>query len=181
MVFIDLDKTYDKVPREPLWKWWEKRGVPVAYIRVIKDIYDGLRARVRILVGDMNDFPIDIGLHQGSALSPFLFTIIMDELTSEIQDEISWCMLFVNDIVLIDETRERVNTNLERWRDALEVKGFKLSRSKIEYLHCRFSAGEGGAADEVAIGGAVIARVERFRYLGSIIQENGKIDEDIDQ
>ena len=56
-----------------------------------------------------------------------------------------------------------------------------MSRSKTEYLHCRFSVGEGGVVNEVAIEGAVIPRVERFKYLGSIIQGNGKIDEDINQ
>jgi len=60
----------------------------------------------------------------------------MDELTREIQDEILWCMLFANDIVFIDETREGVNAKLEWWRDAIEAKGFRLSRSKTEYLHC---------------------------------------------
>jgi len=78
-------------------------------------------------------------------------------------------MLFVDDIVLIDETREGVNTKLEWWRDTLKAKGFWLSRSKTECLHYRFSAGEGGVASKVAIEGAVIPRVERFRYLGSII------------
>jgi len=38
------------------------------------------------VIGDTEDFSIDIGLHQGSALSPFLFTTVMDELTREIQD-----------------------------------------------------------------------------------------------
>ena len=66
-----------------------------------------------------------------------------------IQDDIPWCMLFADDIVLIDESREGVNTKLERWRDTLEVKGFRLSRSKTEYLHCRFSADEGGVASKV--------------------------------
>ena len=90
-----------------------------------------------------------------------------------------WCMLFADDIVLIDESREGVNTKLERWRDTLEAKGFRLSRSKTEYLHCRFSVEGGGVASEVAIEGAIISRVERFKYLGSIIQGNGDIDEDI--
>ena len=72
----------------------------------------------------------------------------MDELTREIQDEIPWCMLFADDIVLIDETREGVNTKLEWWRDTLEAKGLKLSKSKMEYLHCHFCAREGDIANE---------------------------------
>jgi len=56
-----------------------------------------------------------------------------------------------------------------------------LSRSKTEYLHCCFSGGEDGVVDEVTMEGVVISRVERFRYLESIIQGNGKIDEDINQ
>jgi len=54
-------------------------------------------------------------------LTPFLFTIVMDELTRGIQDKIPWCMLFADDIVLIDETKEGINTKLKRWRHALEV------------------------------------------------------------
>jgi len=126
-------------------------------------MYEGVRTKVRTVLGDTVDFPIDIGLHQRSALSPFLFTTVMDELTRDIQDEIPWCMLFEDDIVLIDESREGVNIKLERWRDTLEAKGFRLSRSKTEYLHCRFSADEGGVASEVAIEDAIILRVVKFR------------------
>ena len=37
---------------------------------------------------DVTDFPINIGLHQGSALSPYLFVLVMDEVTRDIQGEI---------------------------------------------------------------------------------------------
>jgi len=93
-------------------------------------MYYGMRTRVRILVGDTIDFPVDMGLHR-----PFLFTIVMDELSRGIQDKIPWCMLFADDIVLIDETKEGVNTKLERWRDTLDAKGFRLSRCNIPNPH----------------------------------------------
>ena len=47
-------------------------------------------------------------------------------------------LIFVEDIFLIDETKEGVNTKLELWRQTLEARGFKLSRSKTEYMECKF-------------------------------------------
>ena len=38
---------------------------------------------------DTNEFSIDIRLHQGSTPNPFLFTVVMDELTKEIQEGVS--------------------------------------------------------------------------------------------
>ena len=73
-------------------------------------------------------------------------------------------MQFADNIVLVNETREAVNNKLEWWIATLEAKGFRLSRSNTVYLHCHFSAGEGGVIDKVPMGGVVISRVKRFRY-----------------
>ena len=78
--------------------------------------------------------PIRIGLHQGSALSPYLFVLVMDEVTRDIQGDILWCMLFADDVVLVDESRTGVNQKLELWRETLESKGFRLGRTKTEYM-----------------------------------------------
>ena len=90
-----------------------KKRVSIKYIDIIKDMYDGVVANVRTCGGITSNCSITIGLHQGSALSPFLFSIVIDELTRAIQDEIPWCMLFADDIILVDETRAGVNAKLE--------------------------------------------------------------------
>jgi len=78
-------------------------------------------------------------------------------------------MLFTDDIVLIDEIRDRLNNKLEKWRYTLKSWGFRLSRSKTEYLRCEFSGVEGDRG-EVTLGGVAIPKVDKFKYLGSIIE-----------
>jgi len=102
----------------------------------------------------------------------------MDELTKGIQDELPCCILFTDDIILVEETREEVNGKLERLRHTLESRGFRISRSNTKYLHCYFNGRE-DAMGEVTIEGIHIPKIEKFKYLGSIIHHEGDIDEDI--
>ena len=83
-------------------------------------------------------------------------------------------MLFADDIVLIDESRAGVNERLEVWRQALESKGFKLSKTKTEYLECKFSAEPGEVGVDVRLDSQVIPSRGSFKYLGSVIKDKGK-------
>ncbi|KAG2634829.1 hypothetical protein PVAP13_2NG330109 [Panicum virgatum] len=102
----------------------------------------------------------------------------MDEVTRDIQGGIPWCMLFADDVVLVDESRAGVNRKLELWRRTLESKGFRLSRTKTEYMMCDFSATR-HEGEDVSLDGQVVVQKNTFRYLGSVLQKDGDINEDV--
>ncbi|EMS60091.1 Retinoblastoma-related protein 1 [Triticum urartu] len=125
MVFIDLEKAYDKIPQNGMWWALEKHKVPTKYITLIKDMYDNVLTSVRTSDVDTDDFLIKDRTASG--------------VTRDIHEDIPWCMLFVDDVVLVDDSRTGVNRKLELWRQTLESKGFRLSRTKTEYMMCGFS------------------------------------------
>ncbi|KAK3559018.1 hypothetical protein QTP86_000025 [Hemibagrus guttatus] len=107
-VLGNLEKAYDRVPREELWYCMRKSGVAEKYVRVVQDMYERSRTVVRCAVGQTEKFKVEVGLHQGSALSPFLFAIVMDQLSEEVRQESPWTMMFADDIVICSESREQV-------------------------------------------------------------------------
>jgi hypothetical protein len=60
MIFIDLEKAYDKVPRNVIWWALQKHKVSSKYITLIKDMYDNVVTSVRTSDGNTNDFSINI-------------------------------------------------------------------------------------------------------------------------
>ncbi|GJS00135.1 retrovirus-related pol polyprotein LINE-1 [Tanacetum coccineum] len=180
LAFLDLEKAYDSVPRELVWRTLRDKGTPRRYSRVIKDMYEGVKTRVRTTMGNTKFFPVDVGLQQGSAISPYLFTLILDELSREIQESIPWCMIFADDIVLIAESAEELNNKIDRWTEALEDNGLRVSREKTKYLRCDFGRYEVVHQEvDVRIGDRILQPKESFRYLGSVIHRSGRIDEDV--
>ncbi|KAK3569471.1 hypothetical protein QTP86_031431, partial [Hemibagrus guttatus] len=169
-VLENLEKAYDRVPREELWYCMRKSGVAEKYVRVVQDMYERSRTVVRCAVGQTEEFNVEVGLHQGSALSPFLFAILMDQLSEEVRQESPWTMMFADDIVICSESREQVEENLERWRFALERRGMKVSRSKTEYMCVNEREGSG----TVRLQGEEVKKVQEFKYLGSTVQSNGE-------
>jgi len=55
-------------------------------------------------------------VHKGLVLSPYLFFVATDEITKELQREVSWCMMFADDIDSVGENLEEVNKWLDKWR-----------------------------------------------------------------
>ena len=144
-------------------------------MRLVQNMYEGRETVVRCAVGTTESFKVKVGLPQGSALSLFLFAVVMDRLTDKVRREPPWTMLFADDIVICKETREEVERRLESWRYALERRGMKVNRSKTKYLCIN-----GENDDEtVKMEDTKVPRVKKVKYLGSTVQEGGSCEREI--
>ncbi|KAL5123787.1 Metal tolerance protein C1 [Glycine soja] len=148
---------------------------PFSSVSAAHDIGENVRHQIH----KSHPTVVEVFIHIGSTLSPYLFTLILDVLTEQIQEIAPRCMLFADDIVLLGESREELNERLETWRRALETHGFRLSRSKSEYMECKFNKRRRVSNSEVKIGDHIIPQVTRFKYLGSVIQDDGEIEGDV--
>ena len=176
-VFVDLEKAYDKVPREEVWYCMRKSGLAEKYVRIVQDMYDCSTTAVRCAVGVTEGFEVKVGLHQGSALSPCLFAMMMDRMTDEIREEAPWTMMFADDIVICSESKEQVEEKLESWRYALERRGMKVNRRKTEYM-C-VNERQDNSSGTVKMQGEEVAKVEDLKYLGSTVQSNGECGREV--
>ena len=180
MVFVDLENEYDRVPRELIWYSLRRKGVPEAYINIIRDMYAGCKTSDMTSVGRTKEIEIEVGLHQGSALSPLLFVIIIDVITEEIGEGTPWAMLFADDLALCDPDREMVERRIERWRE-VEDNGPKISRAKTDQLQTT------GDTDSVRIKRCMetemanLPTILSFKYIGLTIDRGGGASKDVER
>ena len=120
VTFIDIEKAYDRVPREEIRRCTRERNVPETYVKLIQDMYRGCKTKVRSAASESDSFNVDVGLHQGSTLSPYLFLILMDVLTEGVRKEVPECMMFADDIVLCGGREVDMTEYLDTWRQSLE-------------------------------------------------------------
>ena len=84
-------------------------------------------------------------------------------------------MLFADDNVICEETREEMEQRLESWKYALERREMKVNRSKTKYLCIN-----GGNDDEtVKMEDTKVPRIKEFKYLGSTVQESGDCEREV--
>ena len=70
--YVDLNKAFDTVCREGLWKIMAKYGCPRKFIAIVRQLHDGMMARVEDNGETSEPFPVSNGVKQGCVLAPTL-------------------------------------------------------------------------------------------------------------
>jgi hypothetical protein len=132
--FVDLEKAFDRVPRE-VTRWaMRKLGVEEWLVSAVMAMYEQAWTVVRTKDGDSERFEVKVGLHQGSVLSPLLFIIVMEAVTKEVRGGLPWELLYADDLVLMAESLGELSEKLRKWKAALESKGLKVNMKKTKIM-----------------------------------------------
>ena len=106
--FLDASKAFDKVLLNGLYVKLTERGAPFSFIRILMALYSGLQRAVvwNGIVG--YSFDVKCGVRQGGVLSPYLFSVDIDDLIKEqsghgihVSTVFVGCILYADDIVLL--------------------------------------------------------------------------------
>ena len=133
--FVDLEKAFDRVPREVLWWAMRSLGVEEWAVCAVQNMYSNARSRVRVNGQYSDEFSVRVGVHQGSVLSPLLFILVLEALSRKFPDRgTPWELLYADDLCVAAETLEGCIELLKRWKEEMECKGLRVNMKKTKIL-----------------------------------------------
>ena len=84
---------------------------------------------------------MNVGVHQGSVLSPLLFIIVMEAVTHSVREGLLLEMLYADDLVLVGKCEEELKEKLRKWNECLKDKGLKINEEKTKVICESFGTG----------------------------------------
>jgi len=111
-----------------------KLGVEEWLVLVVMSMYTGAKTVVRTVYGNSKGFEVKVGTHQGSALSPLLFVIVMEAISRELRVALPWELLYADDLAVITETEEELIKRLNEWKENVESKGMRVNMNKTKVM-----------------------------------------------
>lgn len=207
-VFIDLTKAFDTVNREALWVILSKFGCPDKFVNLIRQFHDNMTGQV-LSGGDLSEpFNISNGVKQGCVLAPILFnlffTCVLNHATSDLDlgvylryrldgsvfdlrrlsartktvERLILEALFADDCALMAHKESDLQLIVDKFAEAARLFGLTISLGKTEVLF-QPSPTSASQPPSISIEGTQLKTVEKFKYLGSTISNDGSLDNEI--
>ena len=92
--------------------------------------------------------------------------MLVDTICQDVRNELPWELLYADDLAIIDVTSIDTQIRLESWQ--------KINVAKTEHLSTRENL------LPIKLNGDELKNVDHFKYLGSVIDNDGTIDRDVD-
>ena len=134
MCFVDIEKAFDRLPRKVIESTMRKKALPEVIVRAVMSLYYGAKTKVRVGSEPSEEFLVQVGVYQGSALSPLLFATAVDLISKNAREGLINEIWYVNDLVLMSESMESLKKKFLKWKEAFERKGLKVNHKKTKVM-----------------------------------------------
>jgi len=183
--FVDYEKAFDSLDRNTLWQILYHYGVPSKFVNLIRNMYENTTDRV-IHGGQMSEpFHITTGVRQGCILSPFLFSLAIDWIMTQTvhgnNNGIQWTLWkqlndldFADDLALLSHSKQQMQDKTTELDTISSKTGLKIHQGKTKVLKIKSTS-----SDPINIRGEQLHEVNSFTYLGSVINDQGGTDQDV--
>ena len=209
-MFIDLTKAFDTVSREALWKILLKLGCPTKFVNVLKQLHEGMQARV-CSEGQFSDsFPINNGVKQGCVVAPILFILFFGAMLKDcldgndkgirvnfrtngglfnlqrlraktkIREQLVRELLFADDCGIFAHSVEDLQSLMDSFANASRRFDLTISIKKTEVL-CQPPPGVLLDKPSIIVNGQKLKTTKTFPYLGSTISDDAQLDHEIER
>ena len=122
MCFVDIEKAFDRVPRKVMEWAMRKKDLPEVIVRAVISLYYGAKTKVRVGSELSQELLVQVGVDQGSVLSPLPFEIAVDVISENAREGLMNEILYSGDLVLMSESMENLKKFL-KWKEALKARG----------------------------------------------------------
>ena len=178
VTFFDFSRAYDKVWREGLLSKMIKLGVPYKFVKYARLFLSARKTMVEINGTRSNEFYLNEGLPQGSAISPLLFLLFINDIT-DFTKEGAMPSLFADDTAIWimggkdrEKTVKDMQNNIDgisRWADEWKM---ELNGDKTQAMVISTSSKDTSWKPPLFLNGVKLEVVKEYKFLGVII-DNG--------
>ncbi len=111
-----------------------RQMVPERLIKLVMALYVNSTSKVKTAAGVSEEFSIRVGVHQGSALSPLIFIVVMQEATKEARREGLKELLHADDLGLMAESEEEAVEKFRAWKRERGRGGLRVNMEKTKVV-----------------------------------------------
>ena len=187
LAFLDVTKAYDKAWLTGIMYVLQKNGIKGPLWNIIRKLNTNLKATIKTKDGQTETINIKDSIRQGGVLSVLMYALLMDEIAKEIVKENKGCyipgtqqkigcLLWMDDVVLMSEDANQL-------QEMLDITHRTAKRYHIEFgkEKSMIMTTDKHSNTKFTLGSMTLDQTKSYKYLGEIIQEKLKLDENIKQ
>ena len=181
-IFVDFNKAFDSISRNKVIETLNYYEVPTKLIKLIASTLTNTTARIKINNTLSESFSMQSGVKQGDPLSATLFSLVIDfvlkqmDMRGNITTKLKQCIAYADDAMITARTKQALEETFTKLKKQSKTFGLIINGSKTKYLKC---GNHNTNTSNLRINDIQIAQVNKFKYLGTTLNGNNSIEDEI--